>query len=149
MKIRKLVCCTILLACFWTLRGQDSLEIFFLHKSFNFKENDKLFHLRNDTLYSETIVEIGNHRFFYLKERVKDSITVEAGQLNSYQIGGKTYLLRQGYWILENDSKKGLFNNLGEKGILEEFQIDPEPTIYPGIHTPQKKIKKSSTKKTK
>ena len=78
-----------------------------------------------------------------IKQSCKDGLTIESGQLGVYNIKGRLYLLREGYWVLEKSKEKALFHNLGKKGLVEENQVDLDPFEYDSERKPGQKTQKS------
>jgi|ERR1700730_11298401 len=124
--------------------GQDSARLFFKKAEFIVPINQESFKFEfHDSTYLETVLNIGNGKFFYVKQRKKDTLAVESGQLMLYKIANKFYLLREGIWVLENSPEKVLFKNLGKKGLLDEMQVQLQPFEYGGFEKPKGKTKKS------
>lgn len=125
------------------VNGQDSVYLFLKKEKFFLPLNQEPFRIKfRDSLYIETIISLEKDKYFYLKQQIKDTLTVEAGQLELYKISNKFYLLRKGNWILEESPEKILFGNLGKIGFVEEIRIDPQPDIYEGDNNRKKKSKK-------
>lgn len=120
--------------------GQDSVMIAFKNVKIILPKSEYGSRtVLQDSKYVETIFDIGSRRYFYIKQNAQDSLVVEAGQLHLYSISNLSYLLREGVWSLESESKNVLYSNLGEKGLIEEIQVDTSPVIYGGFDKKRKK----------
>lgn len=126
--------------------AQDSAEIFF-KKQYIFLKTGKLNQASYQlgSSYSETLIEIGAGKYFYVKERNRDTLPIEFGQLRLYNLGGRHFLLREGYWVLENSLQKVLFHNYGRLGLLEEMKIISDKS---GYNTQPKSNTKKSIKRS-
>lgn len=125
---------------------QDSAEIFFIKQNVSLKTG-KINQLgyKLDSNFSEILIEINTDKYFYVKERHRDTLPIVFGQLRLYNFGGKYYLLREGYWVLENSSEKILFHNYGRLGLFEEMKV---PIDKSGYSTQTKYRKKKLKKRT-
>ena len=120
--------------------GQDSVMIVFKNVKIILPKSQPGYRsVIQDSKYLETIFDIGKGRYFYIKQNAQDSLVVEAGQLHLYSISNVSYLLREGIWSLESESKKVLFSNFGEMGLIEEVEVDTSPVMYNGVDKKRKK----------
>lgn len=99
-----------------------------------------------DSMYIQTIVKMEQGKYFYFKQTIRDTLVVESGQLNLYVISGKNYLLRNGFWLLEDSLKKVLFGNLGKRNWLEEIKISQDQMQFGDFNKPEKTKKTRSVK---
>jgi hypothetical protein len=114
--------------------GQDSVRLVFKKLKIILPNHHESALLKlQDSSYFETIIDIDKGKFFYIKQQIRDTLTVESGQLALYNISNKFYLLREGIWTLEASSDKVLFRNLGKKGLLEEVRVHFQPFEYEGF----------------
>jgi len=95
-----------------------------------------------DSCANDTIVDVGGSKFFYLRRSAKDSMLIESGQLGLYTVNHKLYLLREGFWLVEDSEEKILFKNSGDSGLLiDEEIISSAPVWYDGGSQKKKKVK--------
>lgn len=126
--------------------GQDSIHLVFKNKVYiKPRDTSTIFILSNNDYFIEKVVPLGNSKFFYIKQRLIDSFTIESGQLGWYNIDNRPFLLREGVWVLENKSTKIFFSNLGNHGMIDEIKVKLEPQQYGGFSKAKRKIRSAST----
>lgn len=139
MKKLLIFCALFLIIC--RAYSQDSLTLFFKNEKVLFSDiHGKIALITNDSLFSETLLDVGGDKFLYLKRSISDALPVELGQLGMYLIDNKAYLFREGLWVVEWSKEKVLFANSGKEGLfLDEYPISLESVM---MYNSGKKIKK-------
>jgi hypothetical protein len=125
--------------------SQDSALILFREKRILLNENKPMYLESTDTGYMEKILFIGEHRYFYIKQEKTDTNTIECGQLVLRFLGNNAYLLREGFWIVPDESKKIYFQNICQDGYVDETRINLNFQFLEGSKKRRKQIKVKKT----
>ncbi|OQP58938.1 hypothetical protein A3860_06860 [Niastella vici] len=131
------------------IKAQDSTSLFFEQRKIilpNCKSSCRI--TLYDSLFFVTIIDIGKSKYFYIKQRIQDTLTIESGQLGLYNISNNSFLLREGIWALEGISEKVLFDNFGKLGILDEVKVQLKSEMYEGFEKRKKKTIRRASKKS-
>lgn len=127
--------------------GQDSTSLFFKNRKVILPSCQSSCRITVfDSLFFETIIDIGKSKYFYIKQRIQDTLTIESGQLGLYNISNNSFLLREGIWALEGISEKVLFDNFGKLGILDEVKVQLQSEMYEGFEKRRRKTIRRASK---
>ena len=122
--------------------SQDTLNLYFKNTKIAWSKDAYKIDVSNDSSeFNERIFDIGENHFLYIKSSTDDSLPVEFGQLGLYTIRNRFYLLREGIWVLKNNSEYVIFTNSGSIGIPEEMTISRNPIWYDGTKNKKRKRK--------
>jgi hypothetical protein len=150
MNIMVLMLCTSLIA--GVVKGQDTMFLFFQKKDIYYEKGNKISVLGSeDKNFSQTVFELTESKFFYIKRSLADNIPIECGQLGLYMIGDRKFLLREGPWLIHERKEKVFFGNTNEDSILpEEVEYSEDAVEFnPITDDREKKANKRKTVQSK
>jgi hypothetical protein len=76
--------------------SQDSVQVVFKKLKIILPNEHELFQLNpEDSSCFATIIKINTGKYFYIKQQITDTLTIESGQLGLYEISNKLPITRR------------------------------------------------------